>query len=288
VAVWIDATPTGNPNIFQVRNGGAVCCAIRLTSGGKLAVSNAAGTSVATTSTTIATGQWWRVEWSITHNTSTGSASVDLFSSITATSPTETLTPSGFDSGASADEWLFGLSNFPANVETIWLDIINANDYAKPGAYTAEQTVSPPFLTHAQVFAPTVRPDQFVTPGFVTHAAIFSPQINLSVAIPFITHAQVFAPSVFIGQTVAPGFITHSVIFAPTITISAAQAPGDVVATIVQLGDITPTLATPHQVSAAHAPLAASVVASSSQLGTVESLDMALYAVEATDARVLL
>lgn len=130
--VYITAAPTGSIQFMRTQTSATNTGFITILSTSKLRIQDAAA-NTATTTASVSTNQWVRVEWHILHSTTVGILEAKLFNTASSTTPTETITISSADTGSSSDRILFG---FPGNLTEgpFWMDsiIATANDYPGP------------------------------------------------------------------------------------------------------------------------------------------------------------
>jgi hypothetical protein len=108
---------------------------------GKIRAYDAPGTTVDTT-TSVATGQWIRIEWHVIHSATVGQIEVKLFNTASDVSPTETLTsPANLDTLANATRFDIGVNAGQASGinngidQNVYLDAVVANATSYPGPF---------------------------------------------------------------------------------------------------------------------------------------------------------
>jgi hypothetical protein len=131
VYFYFTAAPTSNIQLIRVQSGSTAQAFVTYLSSGKLRSTDVAA-ATATTTNSVALNQQVRVEYRVFHNASTGIIELKLFNTATSTTPTETLTFSSANTGASSDRIRFG--NVATTTEgPFWMDNIVAAATSYPG-----------------------------------------------------------------------------------------------------------------------------------------------------------
>jgi hypothetical protein len=121
--LWVDVLPTSNTRIVSFHgtatSAGMRFC-VQLLTTGQLRTINAAGSTVATTTATVPTGQWVRVELDGTGSTAAGVITCRLYNTATSTTPTETLNSTAQNTTDTIDEIRFGQSSAVTS-NTYWM-----------------------------------------------------------------------------------------------------------------------------------------------------------------------
>lgn len=133
--LYLTANPGASVILVRCLNGVSAACAVGVTSGGKVFVSDQAAVTKATGSVSVALNQWVRLEWHVTHDVTNGVVEAKLFNTAASATADETITGAGsFSTLASADTIRFGVVNSVANAGPLWMDAIVAAAGSYPGA----------------------------------------------------------------------------------------------------------------------------------------------------------
>lgn len=138
VYVWFDALPSGDPRLVRALDGQRLDLSIDLLRTGKLRIKDSTNTTLATTSQSIATRGWVRIEWQVDQRT--GTVELRVFNSPNEVTPTETVkTMGGADIGRAADRVQIGRSGTQASTSVFWTDdpALSAARYLGPVPGTA-------------------------------------------------------------------------------------------------------------------------------------------------------
>ena len=137
VYVWFDSLPSGDPRLIRALDGQQLDLAIDIMRSGKLRIKDSSNNTLGTTSQSIITKGWVRIEWQVDHRS--GSVEVKLFNAPNEVTPTETLRTSGARIGAVTDRVQIGRSGTQASSSVFWTDdpAISAARYLGPVPGTA-------------------------------------------------------------------------------------------------------------------------------------------------------
>lgn len=149
--LWISAAPTTDFRLIAARNNsGSGSAFIGITTAGVLRILNAAQTTVATGTVTIATGQWVRVEWRVRSATTNGQVEVWLFNNPDSTTADDHFSTTTAVLAANTDQMEHGVcTNAGQAAYTFYLDGIAASSTAAigPEAGNGNASGSVPTLT---------------------------------------------------------------------------------------------------------------------------------------------
>ena len=121
VYVWFDSLPDGSARLVRSRGDGRLRFAIDLLPSGRLSLKDSENESIVTTSSSILTGGWVRIEWMVNH--AVGSVQILMFNSPNLTTPTETLlSPDGVAIGPYTDQVHIGRSGSQLSSTEFWTD----------------------------------------------------------------------------------------------------------------------------------------------------------------------
>jgi hypothetical protein len=121
VYLWLDADPTAALRLMRAASNNTLRFAIDILANGQVRIVDSANRTIATTTSTIATGRWVRLEWSA--DQSQGRAELRLFNTADSTTPTAIATsPSGQALGTSTGQVQIGRSGSQAFAITFWTD----------------------------------------------------------------------------------------------------------------------------------------------------------------------
>lgn len=130
---YITGAPAANTNILRLVNGGTILFTARINSTGKLAFLWSSGTLGGTSTNSVNTAAWFRIEASL--DLVAGNISVYLFNSMDSTTPTETLSVSGVNPGStSATQVRYGIVSNAT--WSYWMDDLGASLTALMGPAT--------------------------------------------------------------------------------------------------------------------------------------------------------
>ena len=143
-AAWlIEANPSSAiADLFHyLRTGGTGgAWGLKLNTDGTLTMFNQVGGTIGTTTSSVTTGDWFRVEWYINHTS--GDVDVRLYNDVGSSTLTDSIaTNVGAGIGADANSITFGVGPLG---HTVWVDAVVANETTWPGPITAPvQTLLP-------------------------------------------------------------------------------------------------------------------------------------------------
>lgn len=121
VYVWFDSLPEGNARLIRSKGEAGLRFAIDLLPDGRLSLRDSENNSIMTTSSSIITGGWVRIEWMVNH--AAGSVAILLFNSPNLTDPTETLlSPDGVSIGPGSEQVQIGRSGSQRTSTVFWTD----------------------------------------------------------------------------------------------------------------------------------------------------------------------
>jgi hypothetical protein len=121
VYVWFDSLPDGSARLIRAKSETGLRFAIDLLPSGRLSLKDSENNSIVTTSSSILTGGWVRIEWMVNH--AAGSVAILLFNSPNLTYPSETLlSPDGVSIGPYSDQIQIGRSGSQRSETEFWTD----------------------------------------------------------------------------------------------------------------------------------------------------------------------
>ena len=121
VYVWFDSLPDGGARLIRAKGAGSLRFAIDVLESGRLSLKDSENRTIVTTSSSILTGGWVRIEWMV--NQEAGSVTILLFNSPNDTDPTETLlSPDGVSIGPDTDQVQIGRSGSQHYSTEFWTD----------------------------------------------------------------------------------------------------------------------------------------------------------------------
>ncbi|HUS26689.1 MAG TPA: DUF4082 domain-containing protein [Nevskiaceae bacterium] len=123
--------------VFQDSGGTNLIARINLRTDGKIELTDSGGTVRATSTTTLATGAWYRLEAKIFSNSSTGTFDVRLFTggNVEGTTADETVSFSGQNTHGNAVRRAHVGAFNTVSTLAMWIDSIEYNDTGYPGPY---------------------------------------------------------------------------------------------------------------------------------------------------------
>lgn len=135
--LWLDALDSSRTAfVYFITTGSANACGFWVNSSGTLSVVNNVNSQVGTTSATVSTAQWVRIEWHIIHSATVGQAEIKLFNTASSTTPTETVTTAANKNfAADAREFWVGWTLGPGTSGNVfYVDdiIVGATSYPGP------------------------------------------------------------------------------------------------------------------------------------------------------------
>lgn len=139
--------------------GGSNCGQIFVNTTGKISFSNAAGTSVITSATTIPLNAWFRLEGFIIGSATVGQLEFKLFDTPDSATPTETQTSAASqNTNGPMGLYSYGITSALANVTAFWMDDLGLSNIG--------------YIGPVPVFIPPQAPQQ-IPPGFISPASVF-------------------------------------------------------------------------------------------------------------------
>ncbi len=138
---------SGNDNIIRgLDSVGSLCWGISLTTAGKVYLLDSTLTTRATSTTSLSTSGWNRIEWHAVNSTSVGSLEVKIFTTADSTTPDETIRFTNRNTRANTEDIWFRIAR---SGYSIWYDDLVAGAPAYPGpaiAGAGSPSASPPKL----------------------------------------------------------------------------------------------------------------------------------------------
>ena len=133
--LYMAALPSGvNSFIVLGYNGGTTDPRIMISTAGKVILGRgSAPTVLATSTTSLSAGQWYRIEWHFVYNATTGSATVDIYTSPDSSTSAETLTATAQNFGTSGQQMVVGPNS--TTTWTLWVGQVAAQGTAAVGPY---------------------------------------------------------------------------------------------------------------------------------------------------------
>lgn len=113
--------------------GASLRAGVYLDAAGKIVAVNSASSTVATSTLTIPTAQWFRLETDVVGNVSTGSIVVRIYTSPDSTTPAETLTATAINTGGTIGQAWIGSSDSGTTTSSHWYAQAGVNDTVSPG-----------------------------------------------------------------------------------------------------------------------------------------------------------
>jgi len=131
--LWIDALPTSNTRLIAfLGSSSTLRGSVQLLTTGQIRTINAAGSTVATTTATVPTGQWVRVEFDCTGDVAVGVLTARLYNTATSNTPTETLNSTAQNTGGTIDEIRMGQSSAVTS-NTYWMSSLGVSNVGPMG-----------------------------------------------------------------------------------------------------------------------------------------------------------
>lgn len=130
--LWVQqaANPSAQHQVFAFTTSGTRIGDIMITTAGKLAVRDAAGTTILTSASTIPSGSWFRIEGFMLSSATVGQIELQYFSTPFATTPTETLTTTASlnTNGGVINQARYGMATGAQANRTFWMAVPAAAD----------------------------------------------------------------------------------------------------------------------------------------------------------------
>lgn len=135
--IWLDALDSSRTAFVSFKTAASAnACSLWVNASGTLTLVDASNGAVGTTSATVSTGQWVRIEWHIIHSATVGQGEVKLFNDASSTTPTDSFTTAANKNlAADAREVHLGWELGPGTSgNTFYLDdiIVGADSYQGP------------------------------------------------------------------------------------------------------------------------------------------------------------
>jgi hypothetical protein len=166
--VYLTGTPAANDAVVYIRNGSSQVARVRITTAGKLDVTNAANTVVATSSANVSLNQWVAIEWHCNAAVA-GTIEARLYNNPASGTPTETI---GGAATLIANITQVGYGRVAnSSPNTKWLDFLGASTTGWMGLPTATVRVGQITLTGAATSDARVRVAQITLTGNATSIA---------------------------------------------------------------------------------------------------------------------
>lgn len=143
VYLWRDSLDTGSNHFWLscYSSAAAFICRFFIDTTGKIQIQGSGGGSVATGTTTLATGQWTRLEYKIVNHTSAGVLEVKLFNTADSVTPDDTITATALDTRADTARLVFGSEQVNTAGYVYYMDDIVAGASGYPGPVTVPTDV---------------------------------------------------------------------------------------------------------------------------------------------------
>lgn len=145
IYLYFTALESSDNAVIRYLDGTTSKAGVEITSGGNIRIFDSTGTKDTSTAT-IPTNQWFRIEFSTDANASTAAMSASLYSTMDSTTPTETISSSTGNTGTQFTAVRFGITSSVADYGPIWMDDL-AVDTSSIGPYTKTKTHSLDGLT---------------------------------------------------------------------------------------------------------------------------------------------
>jgi len=121
--LYLTANPAASIVVFRAVSGGSQAGGMRITTAGKIAMINGAGTNIVTTVTAIPLNAWFRAEGFIIGSATAGQLEAKLFLTPDAAAADETVTSTAAqNTTGSMDTYEFGVGTSTANAGPFWED----------------------------------------------------------------------------------------------------------------------------------------------------------------------
>ena len=225
-------------------SGGLNAAQLRINNTGKVELIDGTNAIRATSTNSLNTGAWTRLEYRFIHSTTVGQMECKIFLSPDSATPTETLTTTAaWNTRANADEIYFGCTfGSPNGHNAFWIDniVANATAYPGPAGGGATTVVGVPAIAGASsavalpslALAPAAAISLEVAPAPVAALAVTpASAIALGVA-PVATIATGASATVVAAVAIARGVITAAVVNVtdaitalPAVSLAAVVAP---------------------------------------------------------------
>ncbi len=219
--LYLPALPGTQTRLIRWLSVSTVRGSVQISTAGKLLLTDSAGTTVATSATTLPTGSQFRIEAKCTGDAAAGVLEAKIFLTPDATSPNETLTATALNTGGTIDRVRFGQTGTAIANVSFYLDDLGVadGDYLGPASAPSQyQPLSPRWLIQQGLWAPW----QGAT-GVIT-------TLDATVTVP--------APADATADTIPPTVSGDATVTAVMATATADTIPptaaGDATVTAVQ------------------------------------------------------
>lgn len=128
---YFTGNPAANTSLVRPRNGTNQVARILVDTTGNIELRNAANGAIGTSTNTITTGAFVRIEFKVIALAVGGTVEVKLYNSPDSTTATETLTATGAALLDNVTDCLFGVVAGPTG--SVWFDDLNVNTTGYPG-----------------------------------------------------------------------------------------------------------------------------------------------------------
>jgi hypothetical protein len=236
--VWVDAWPAATIRLINMDQGTTACCVVVLLSSGKMQVrTGSAGTQTITTTNTVPTGAWFRIEGFCIGDPALGQVELKLFTDPDSPTPLETQTSAAnVNTFGLMDHFNVGVSTTTANVAAYWEDDVGFSNVAYLG---------PPMQASAGAATAAVA-------AVSTGAPLAASAANQAAAVTTVTTTSpLTASAAAVSQAIA------------LLASGGAQLAPAASATTVAVAAVTAAATLPAVASAASAAIAAVIAAPS-------------------------
>lgn len=138
---YFTGNPAANTSLVRPRNGTNQVARILVDTTGNIELRNAANGALGTSTNTISTGQFVRIEFKVIALAVGGTVEVKLYNSPDSTTATETLTATGAALLNDVTDCLFGVVAGPTG--SVWFDDLNVNTTGYPGPVASDAPYQP-------------------------------------------------------------------------------------------------------------------------------------------------
>src|SRR6266508_2928738 len=155
--LYLPALPGTQTRLIRWLSVSTVRGSLQISTAGKLLLTDSAGTTVATSATTLPTGSQFRVEAKCTGDAAAGVLEAKIFLTPDATSPNETLTATALNTGGTIDRVRFGQTGTAIANVSFYLDDLGAadGDYLGPASAPSQyQPLSPQWFIQRGLWKP--------------------------------------------------------------------------------------------------------------------------------------
>jgi hypothetical protein len=146
--LYFTANPSSQHQVFGFFVGGTRSADVAITTSGTLIMRNTAGTTLVTTTSTVALNQWIRIEGFVISSATVGQVELKLFNSPDSATPTETQTSAATQNttGGALTQCRYGMVSGGINGQTWWMDDVamSTTGYVGPGAVVQQMACGAP------------------------------------------------------------------------------------------------------------------------------------------------